>query len=57
MNVRKPKFECPLCGYHLCARKNNEITCLRPTCEWAIPAKRREDNKIPTVIELKNNEA
>jgi uncharacterized membrane protein len=56
MNTRRTKFACPVCGYHLCAREDDKIICLRPTCEWNIPAKRKNDSSIPTLTELRKNE-
>jgi len=44
---------CPKCGYRLLARKDNLIICLSTTCNWSIESKRKEDNELKYIAQLK----
>ena len=56
MNTRKNEFQCPACGYNLQARENDKIICLRVTCNWSIPYKRKTDIEMQTVNDLRAKE-
>jgi len=44
---------CPKCGGKFLGRENNKMICLTNGCGWEIEAKRLEDEKYPTIQELK----
>ena len=52
-NRRKYPSECPICHFHLLAREDDKIICLRTVCNWSISAKRETDKEIPKISELK----
>jgi hypothetical protein len=55
-DLRKNRFECPVCHYNLCAWEDFKIICLRSNCKWSVFAKRKTDKDIATVAELRKNE-
>jgi len=50
---RRANNVCPKCGFGLLARNNNEIVCLNSKCDYKIEAKRKLDETIPDISEIK----
>ena len=50
---RRANNNCPKCGFGLLARNNNEIVCLNSKCDFKIEAKRKFDEDIPDVNEIR----
>jgi predicted nucleic acid-binding Zn ribbon protein len=46
---------CPVCGYGLLARENDDVFCLSQSCDWRTKSKRDEDTAIPEYQELKDS--
>jgi uncharacterized Zn finger protein (UPF0148 family) len=46
---------CPVCGYKLLARHNDEVFCLSPSCSWKTISKRKEDIQIPLLNKLRED--
>ena len=45
---------CPVCGFKFLVRDNNEIHCLKAECDWKIEAKRKQDEQMPTLKDIKD---
>lgn len=45
---------CPVCGYHLLARENDDIICLSNSCNWRVKAKRENDKNVNSISTLKS---
>lgn len=48
------KNVCPECGYHILARKDDRIICLKPGgCDWSVESKRESDVELRTYAEIR----
>ena len=45
---------CPKHGNKLRAQENNTIICLMAGCDWNVPARRKTDEGIPSIKDIKN---
>ena len=44
---------CPVHGPNLKMRYNDEIVCLRNGCDFKTPARRKQDEDVPSLAEIK----
>lgn len=49
------KQSCPICGFNIIAKVDNNIYCLNPKqCTWTTAVRREEDKQLPDIHEIKN---
>ena len=52
--INKRQIEgCPICGYKFLVRNDEEIACLSNSCKWKIKSKRKLDDNIPDMKNIK----
>lgn len=52
---RRKTKNCPRCGYHLLARKDDEIICLSTACNWSTNMKRETDKDLADIVTLQRD--